>query len=137
MHNYKLISKMLLKIPQDMWIFQKCFISTSEMRIIMKALILLRCQMVLFMLAQPYSSVTQKIQQNCSNCTFVSATSRIPLFLQCFPFLSFQLSLRKDKAERLSPISDHYGPEDGSDNKESSTLGCSTPHLSSQSIHIT
>lgn len=128
---------MLLKIPQDMWIFQKCFMSTSEMRIIMKALILSWCQMVLFLLAQPYSSVTQNMQQNCSNCTFVSATSGIPLFLQCFPFLSFQLSLRKDKGERLSPKSDHYGPGDGSDNKESSTLGCSTPPLSSQSIHIT
>lgn len=87
-----------------------------------------------FMLAQPYSSATQTIQPNCSNCTFVSATSGIPLFLQCF---SFQLSLRKDKGETLSPKSDHYGPGDGSDNKESTTLGCSTPPLSSQSIHIT
>ncbi|RXN26632.1 hypothetical protein ROHU_005686 [Labeo rohita] len=48
-----------------------------------------------------------------------------------------ELSLRKDKEERLGPKSDHYGPGDGSDNKESTTLGCSTPPLSSQSIHIT
>ncbi|CAM4378501.1 unnamed protein product [Leuciscus chuanchicus] len=48
-----------------------------------------------------------------------------------------RLSLSKDKGERLSPKSDHYGPGDGSDNKESTTLSCSTPPLSSQSIHIT
>jgi len=102
--------------------------STSEMRVIMKALILSWCKMVLFILAQPYSLLT----------LFVKATFGSPfLFLQCFLFLSLQLNLSKDKGERLSPKSDHYGPGDGSDNKESTTLSCSTPPLSSLSIHIT
>lgn len=87
--------------------------------------------MVLFILAPAILSANPLLT------LFVRATFGIPfLFLQCFLFLSLQLSLSKDKGERLSPKSDHYGPGDGSDNKESTTLSCSTPPLSSQSIHI-
>lgn len=71
---------MLLKIPQDLWILQKCFMSTSEMRIIMKALILSQCKMVFFyvsaaiLIGNPENLSALHLESHSSSCSVFSSS---------------------------------------------------------------
>lgn len=89
---------MLLKIPQDMTIFQKSFMSTSEMRVIMKALILSWCKMVLFLYQR-----SQTLLTHCSR--YLSELHLESHFFSCsvFSFSRFSLVLVRTKEKDSAP----------------------------------